>query len=197
MAETISKHIGEGFGKGELYAALAYDSSDAFGGMKIKSVMHDTTYREYFRDSGLYIYSSADGQLDIVADTTLALSGAVTMDSTLAMGTSGTPLTTATTGLSAVKIYSDHSASGYNVPVWVTGAHTGDGATYGSMYCVRGDAKLSGTQTTQSNAQYVVGVHGRARVDGTAYNSSLFVSGVCAQLLAGGTWTAANLVYAL
>lgn len=36
-----------------------------------------------FRDTGLYIQSSADGQLDIVADTTVALSGAVTADSTL------------------------------------------------------------------------------------------------------------------
>lgn len=38
MAQTISKHIGEGFGKGELYAALAYDETDAFGGMKIKGL---------------------------------------------------------------------------------------------------------------------------------------------------------------
>ena len=38
MAETISKHIGEGFGKGELYAALAYSSSDVFGGMQIKQL---------------------------------------------------------------------------------------------------------------------------------------------------------------
>lgn len=36
-----------------------------------------------FRDSGLYLQSSADGQLDIVSDTTVAISGAVTMDSTL------------------------------------------------------------------------------------------------------------------
>lgn len=36
--ETISKHIGEGFGKGELYAALTYDSTDNFGGMCIKQV---------------------------------------------------------------------------------------------------------------------------------------------------------------
>lgn len=34
----------------------------------------------YFRDTGLYIQSSSDGQLDIVADTTIALSGAVTFD---------------------------------------------------------------------------------------------------------------------
>ena len=69
MAKTISKAIGEGFGSGELYAALAYDSSDVFGGMKIKSVMFNSTGKAYFRDSGLYIYSSTDGQLDIVADT--------------------------------------------------------------------------------------------------------------------------------
>ena len=41
-----------------------------------------------FRDSGLYINSSADGQLDIVADTTVALSGAVTMDDTAAVASS-------------------------------------------------------------------------------------------------------------
>jgi len=38
MAQTISKHIGEGFGKGELYAALAYNSSDVFGGVSIKGI---------------------------------------------------------------------------------------------------------------------------------------------------------------
>ena len=38
MSETIKKHIGEGHGKGESYAALAYDSTDAFSGMKIKKI---------------------------------------------------------------------------------------------------------------------------------------------------------------
>ena len=38
MAQTISKHIGEGFASGELYAALAYDSTDKFGGMQIKGI---------------------------------------------------------------------------------------------------------------------------------------------------------------
>lgn len=36
--ETIRKHIGEGFGKGELYAALAYDATDSFGGLAIKQL---------------------------------------------------------------------------------------------------------------------------------------------------------------
>jgi len=35
---TITKHIGEGFGRGELYAALNYDSTDQFGGIKINSI---------------------------------------------------------------------------------------------------------------------------------------------------------------
>lgn len=38
MSQTISKYIGEGFGKGELYAALAYDETDTFGGMRIKGI---------------------------------------------------------------------------------------------------------------------------------------------------------------
>jgi len=38
MATTVGKHIGEGFGKGELYAALNYDESDAFGGMKLGNI---------------------------------------------------------------------------------------------------------------------------------------------------------------
>ena len=41
--ETITKHIGEGFGKGQLYAALAYDSSDAFSGMAVKSMYFNKT----------------------------------------------------------------------------------------------------------------------------------------------------------
>lgn len=43
MTETISKHIGEGFGKGELYAALSYDTGDAFGGMRVKSMYFSKT----------------------------------------------------------------------------------------------------------------------------------------------------------
>jgi len=38
-----------------------------------------------FRDTGLYIHSSTDGQLDIVADTTVAISGALTADSTFVL----------------------------------------------------------------------------------------------------------------
>jgi len=37
------------------------------------------TNKEYFRDDGLYIYSSTDGQLDIIADTTAKI-GAPTVE---------------------------------------------------------------------------------------------------------------------
>jgi len=43
MSQTINKAIGEGFPKGELYAALAYDETDKFGGMKIKGICFDVT----------------------------------------------------------------------------------------------------------------------------------------------------------
>jgi len=43
MSQTIKKHIGEGHGRGELYAALAYDENDVFGGMKIKGIYIDKT----------------------------------------------------------------------------------------------------------------------------------------------------------
>jgi len=72
MSETISKHIGEGFGKGELYAALAYDSSDVFGGMQIKSIKFSpvagkpainvgdstTAWTALYTDKAISIYST-------------------------------------------------------------------------------------------------------------------------------------------
>ena len=36
--ETIKKSIGQGWGKGELYAALAYNADDKYGGLAIKQV---------------------------------------------------------------------------------------------------------------------------------------------------------------
>lgn len=63
---------------GSTMATLGNDTSDTFTIIGAGTVQ--TTQKLYWRDSGLYIYSSANGQLDIVADTTIALSGAVTTD---------------------------------------------------------------------------------------------------------------------
>jgi len=53
------------------------------------------TNKEYFRDDGLYIYSSADGQLDLIADTTAKITAptveleatTITMDGDLSFDT--------------------------------------------------------------------------------------------------------------
>jgi len=116
----------------------------------------------------------------------------------LKIGTSGTPITTATTAASAVKVYSDYSkADGYHVGSWFSSRYTADGGGSGSVYTLRGHADLEGTQTTLATAQFIAGVHGRAIITGTAYNSQLIVSGVTAQLLAGGTLTAVRQMSAL
>jgi len=54
------------------------------------------TNKQYWRDDGLYIYSSADGQLDVVADTTfkvaaptIDLTSTTTLKSTNNAATSG------------------------------------------------------------------------------------------------------------
>jgi len=190
MAETISKHIGEGFGKGELFAALSYDASDSFGGMKIKNVMFNSTGKAYFLDANAYIYASSSGVLELTA-TTINLNGALGIGST-------TALTTATTAMSAVKVQSAFSATtGYHVGAWFVGNYTGAGAAGGSVYALRGHVAVTGTQTTVGAEAFIVGVHGRCAVTGTAYNSSAVYAGVLAQMLGGGTWTAANKVYAL
>lgn len=119
--------------------------------------------------------------------TGINIEGTVTLP--LGIG-STTALTTATTGRSAIKVQSDFTGDGYHVPIWCTSRLTGDGATYGSTYAVRGHAEIEGTQTTQGTAQYVFGVHGRVDNTGTVYNTSAFMGGVCAQVLDGGTYTA-------
>lgn len=80
MTQTISKAIGESLaGKGELYAALAYDTSDKFGGYQIKSIClnwasyEDGDGRVCFYDEGMYIAPYTTDELDIVADDAIWL----------------------------------------------------------------------------------------------------------------------------
>ena len=81
MTQTISKSLGEGHGKGELYAALAHDTSDKFGGMEIKSIcMNFATYDEEtgdgrvcFANRDMYVAPWTATSLDIVAPADLWL----------------------------------------------------------------------------------------------------------------------------
>lgn len=59
--QTITKHIGEGFARGELYAALAYDATDQFGGMTVKQIRFNPAsgaipIRVTKSDAGISIY---------------------------------------------------------------------------------------------------------------------------------------------
>lgn len=129
-----------------------------------------------------------DGTVDILA---INKAGSVTV------GTSALSLTTATTALNAFAVYSDFTgtASTYHIANFFNSAYTGTGT--GSLRAVVGQVDYSGTQTTAATAQYIVGVHGRAKVSGTAYNTALCITGVHGQILSGGTYTKANHVSAI
>ena len=147
---TISKHIGEGFGKGELYAALAYDSSDVFSGMAIKNVMFNSTGKAYFLDSTAYIYSPSTGLLNLVATQVnpghLVL-GAVS-------GTYGRISTSTLAGASielpAAYTYGESIELRYKVTAW-----TGIGSSYKALY-LRSEAGLGGAYGLRGAEFYAV-----------------------------------------
>jgi len=131
----------------------------------------------------------------IIFANTVEVSGEVVFSGGMSVGTA---LTTATSAMSAVKVNSDYSkADGYHVGSWFSSKYTGDGGGIGSVYTLRGHVDFEGTQTTSTTAQFLTGVHGRAAVTGTVYNSQLVISGVTAQLLAGGTLTSVRQMCAL
>ena len=88
------------------------------------------TNKQYFRDDGLYIYSSTDGQLDIIADTTAKitaptceLEGAITLDGTTTIDT-GHYMAFSNDGVSAsglkgVTIWSGSSFAGSGSAGWI------------------------------------------------------------------------------
>jgi len=200
MSQTIKKSMGEGHGKGEVYAALAYDATDRFGGMKIKALMLNSTGRISFLDATSYIYSSVTTVLDIVS-TTINITGSVVFSTngnpSVSIGSSATPLTTATTGYSALKCWSDYTkADGYHVGAWFISNYNQATAGVGSVFALRGSAGVSATQTAASGAAQIIGVHGRLLSSGTIRNDSCMYAGVLGQVCIGGTWTAANFVSA-
>ncbi|GAG56129.1 unnamed protein product, partial [marine sediment metagenome] len=75
MSKTISKSIGEGFAHNPIYAALAYDANDYFGGYQIKDVMWNTDYKAYFYDTDASIYATEAGKLAIGGATSITLTG--------------------------------------------------------------------------------------------------------------------------
>lgn len=117
----------------------------------------------------------------------------------LALGIgSTTPLTTATTARRAVFVQSNYSAAdGYHFGAQFISQYTADGGGYGSVRALVGQVDYEGTQTTATTAQQIIGIHGRAKVSGTVYNSGLQIAAVMAQILDGGTWTSVGKLYGL
>ena len=183
MSQTISKHIGEGFGKGELYAALAYDTTDVFGGMRIK---------------GLYIAvpSGSGTAIQIGACTTgIDFNGTYT-GNVIQVGDSTTALTTGTTGLAGVYVnfaYSKTdggSCKGVRANVYHNPASTG----YGTCNAIDGWAGLTTLKTwSGSTAGYLSGVQGVLNlVDGAIINctSASIFAGVIGTVIGSATFTA-------
>lgn len=170
-----------------------------------------TTQKIQFRDTGLYINSSADGQLDIVADTTVAISGAVTMDSTLTMtgkinlglnggaasasgllmgvGTTANPATTSTADAKFVEIRAETTAtSGDNRLMYLR--YSLNGTTGGE--CVRAFTKLEAAGTTVRGAHISLDVAsgGSASGLGVGVDNQILVHDGA---LTGGTYAVTNI----
>ena len=104
--------------------------------------------------------------------------------------------TQATTALPTIDSQSTFSAaSGYHIGAQFYGTKSADGT--GSVYALRGHAANSATQTTQSAAEYIIGVHGRVINSGTCYSSGVIMAGVLGQVLNGGTYTEVSMLNAI
>ena len=165
--ETISKHIAEGFAKGELYAALAYDATDRFGGMAIKAI-----------------------RFNPASASSVALSIYGTMAKAIDIGDSD-PLTTATSGQVTVKCRSYYSAlTGSHTGCQYVSKLTGDGANSSFITAIKAWAELEGAQTNIGTTQGVYAMEAYTRISGTAYNTSLTACSMKATIDGTGTLTA-------
>jgi len=63
MAQTITKHIGEGFAKGELYSALNFNHKDLMGGQKIGGIYCDGILAPNGSFQGTYVQSATQNYL--------------------------------------------------------------------------------------------------------------------------------------
>ncbi len=146
MSQTITKSIGEGHGKGELYSALAHNTSDAFGGTEIKSIcLNWASYenkdgRVCFYDRNMYVAPWTSTELDIVAPTALWLIS----DDIYVLGN--------------LHFYGDHGdlISTSTITVTLTDPTTAANAIYG--YVDAGGAWTSGN---------MVGVRGKVAISGS------------------------------
>lgn len=169
-----------------------------------------TNQKLQFRDTGIYLNSSADGILNIVSDTTIAMSGAITMDSTLTMtgkialganggaasasgllmgiGTSGSPATSAVADAKFVEIRAQSTAaSGDNRLMYLRYDLNGGGG---------GESLRTFTKITASTGT-ARGAHISLDMGNTSGAITGLGAGVDAQLLMGNTAYSAGTFAAL
>ncbi len=109
----------------------SYAVSTYLSGGFSQNVLILTDYKLYFRDTGLYLYSSTNGQLDVVADTVLTLtSPTITVGASTAYGLTSPAVTiTATTSIvhkyDAASYLTQTVTNAGDVKLTVTGDTTG------------------------------------------------------------------------
>jgi len=177
MSTTITKAIGEGFDKNAIYAALAYDEDDHFGGYQIKSVCLNSTYKLYFRDTSQYIYSSAASTLDIVA-ATVAITGDLTVSGSITYGATEVPVATGYMGTLTVGV----NGTGYDVTFygdtsgyywkWDQDADTNGGMVLVGTAAITGATTITGA-TSITGATTVIGAL-TVGVDGTGHDITVY-----------------------
>jgi len=112
---------------------------------------------------------------------------------------STTPVTLTTTSPNALHIQGDQASVALRASYAIKARIrlTGDGASSAHAYAVNGWTEYSGTGTTNAVNNQVVGVAGLVKNSGTIYNTGIFLAGMLAQVLQGGTYTKANHICSL
>ena len=156
--ETISKHLGEGFGKGELYAALTYDSSDAFGGMAIKQVRFNPATGATaiaIGVSGTEIALTVAAQRAISIHTTSALATGAIKSFELAQTHTGAS-TAHNIEVMKVQLTSDVKTGTWVNAIFGRVNYTVNGWAYGSASAVCGEVSLAPGGSHSGQGTYAV-----------------------------------------
>lgn len=127
-----------------------------------------TDQKIQFRDTGLYLYSSANGVLDVVSDTTLNLTGGAVTYAVTASGLSGTTLISNTV--------TSTSATPSNVRSIIGAAVDVTTITSGLLTGVRGISTIA-----SASGGFVYGTQGKLVVTGTL-SGSVWAAGLFGQL---------------
>ena len=158
MPQTISKHIGVDYNNGELYAALAYDSGDIFGGMAIKQVRFNpaaSTTAITIGVSGTAITLAAAAQRAILINTTCALTTGAIKSVEIAQIHTGAN-TASNVEVMKVQLTSDVKTGAWVNAIFGRVNYTVNGWAYGSASAVCGEVSLAPGGSHSGQGTYAV-----------------------------------------